>query len=171
MSFEHRICEHIPHLRRYAMGLCGEAHGAEDLVQDCLEQALRKRHLWRPGRGRLRSWLFRILHRTWLNQLSSARCRREVVTDDPSGPVGIAARQEGEVQVRDVLAKVSELPAEQRAALVLMVVEGPSYREAARILDINVGTLRSRLARARANLRERCEVRPTATVSHLRRVK
>lgn len=170
MNYERRVCEQIPHLRRYARALCGDVNVADDLVQDCLEQALRKRHLWRPE-GRLRSWLFRILYRTWLNHLGSARYRREVVTDDPGLALGADAPQEGEVQVRDVLAKVSELPAEQRAALLLMVVEAPSYRTAARILDINVGTLRSRLSRARETLRQKCQTRPAAAVTYLRRVK
>src|SRR5690606_30028506 len=99
VNYERRVCEQIPHLRRYARALCGDVNVADDLVQDCLEQALRKRHLWQPE-GRLRSWLFRILYRTWLNQLGSARCRREVVTDDPGLALGAEASQEGEVQVR-----------------------------------------------------------------------
>lgn len=76
MSFEQQICDQIPHLRRYATALCGDPGAADDLVQDCLERALRKRHLWRPS-GRLRSWLFRMLYRLYINQRTSAPVRKE----------------------------------------------------------------------------------------------
>lgn len=170
VNFERQVCDQIPHLRRYARALCGDPAAADDLVQDCLERALRKRHLWRP-RGRVRSWLFRILYRTYLNERSSARARREVVTPDAGAPLTAAAGQEAYVQCHDVLAVVDGLPPEQRAALLLMALEAPSYREAARILDINVGTLRSRLSRAREAVRRRCERERTQGERRLRRVK
>lgn len=170
MSFERQVCDQIPHLRRYARALCGDAAVADDLVQDCLERALRKRHLWRP-RGRIRGWLFRILYRTYLNDRSSARTRREVVTPDAGEPLVAAGSQEAHAQCHEVLAVVDGLPAEQRAALLLMAFEGPSYQEAARILDINVGTLRSRLSRAREAVRRSSERDLPAGERRLRRVK
>lgn len=170
MTFENRVCEEIPHLRRYARALCGEPAAADDLVQDCLERALRKRHLWRP-KGRLRAWLFRILYRTYLNERGSARTRREVVTPRAGAPLATEGGQETHAQCHDVLAVVDGLPPEQRAALLLMALEGPSYRDAARILDINIGTLRSRLARARETVRRRCDRGGQPREGRLRRVK
>ena len=76
MTFEQKVCEHIPGLMRYAFALCGEKAQAEDLVQDCLERALRKRHLWRPA-STIKPWLFRILYHIYLNQRGSARYRKE----------------------------------------------------------------------------------------------
>lgn len=143
---------------------------ADDLVQDCVERALRNRHLWRP-RGRLRSWLFRILYRTYLNDCASARARREVVTPDAGAALTVAPVQEAHVECHDVLAVVDELPEDQRAAMLLMALEGPSYREAARILEINIGTLRSRLARAREFVRRRCRRDGVPADQRLRRVK
>jgi RNA polymerase sigma-70 factor (ECF subfamily) len=170
VSFERQVCDQIPHLRRYARALCGDVSAADDLVQDCLERALRKRYLWQPG-GRLRAWLFRILYRTYLNDRASARARREVTTPDAGASLTEFPAQEAHVQCHDVLAVVDELPPEQRDALLLMALEGPSYREAARIFEINVGTLRSRLARARETVRQRCGREPSADERRLRRVK
>lgn len=155
MSFERKVCEQIPHLQRYALSLCGDRLAAEDLVQDCLERALNKRHLWGSS-GAIRSWLFRILYRIYLNQRSAARARREVAVADAGAGCAVAAGHESQLQCRDAVAAIDTLPPEQRAALMLMVLESPSYEEAARILDINVGTLRSRLSRAREGVRSYC---------------
>lgn len=171
MSFEDRVCDHIPHLRRYARALCGSASLADDLVQDSLLRALRKRHLWRPS-GNLRSWLLRIVYRTYLNRLDSAAVRREWPVADAAERAVHAARQEDHVVCRDVLEAVQRLPEDQRSALLLMALEAPSYRDAARILDIQVGTLRSRLSRARGAVR-RCMDEPgrESRGARLRRVK
>ncbi|HAB06561.1 MAG TPA: hypothetical protein DCE35_14920, partial [Alcanivorax sp.] len=93
MSFEQQICDQIPHLRRYATALCGDPGAADDLVQDCLERALRKRHLWRPS-GRLRSWLFRMLYRLYINQRTSAPVRKEQPRADAGLDQTVAADQE-----------------------------------------------------------------------------
>lgn len=170
VGFEQRISEHIPDLRRYAQALCRDPAAADDLVQDCLERALRKRHLWRP-RGRLRSWLFRILYRIHLNEQSSARVRRESLRADADHTLAAEPRGDARVRCGDVVAALDVLPPEQQAALLLMVLEAPSYREAARILDVNVGTLRSRLSRARETLRRHCEGEPAEGERRLRRVK
>lgn len=155
MNFERKVCDQIPHLRRYALSLCGERLAAEDLVQDCLERALNKRHLWRSS-GAIRSWLFRMLYRIYLNQRSAARVQREVPVANAGEDCAVGAGQETHVHCCDAVAAVDTLPPEQRAALMLMVLESPSYEEAARILDINVGTLRSRLSRAREAVRNYC---------------
>ncbi|MEX2488620.1 MAG: sigma-70 family RNA polymerase sigma factor, partial [Pseudomonadales bacterium] len=143
LDFEQRICDQIPHLRRYARALCRDATLADDLVQNCLERALCKRHLWRPS-GRIRSWLFRMMYRIYLNDRASAPVRREEITPDAGDSQTEDGSQEMHVEVHQVLHVVDKLPLEQRAALLLMALENPGYREAARILDINVGTLRSR---------------------------
>lgn len=148
MSFDRQVCDQIPHLRRYATALCGDPAAADDLVQASLERALRKRHLFH-SRGRMRSWLFRILYRTYLNGHASAYARRESATSEAGESLTTEGSQQLHVHCHDVIAKVDNLPDDQRAALLLMALENPSYREAARILDIKVGTLRSRLARAR----------------------
>ncbi|WP_250461453.1 sigma-70 family RNA polymerase sigma factor [Microbulbifer litoralis] len=156
MNFEEKVCEQIPSLRRYARSLCGNEIEAEDLVQDCLERALRKRHLWRT-RGGIRPWLFRLLYNLFLNHLSSARVRRESTAADAGWELKVDAAQESQLECRDAVQAVQGLPPDQRAALMLMVLEAPSYQEAAKILGINVGTLRSRLSRAREAVRRQCE--------------
>lgn len=171
MKFEQKICEQIPHLRRYALSLCADPLAAEDLVQDCLERALNKRHLWRTD-GVIRSWLFRMLYRIYLNHCASASARREVAVPDAGEGFSVEAVHDPHLQCRDAISAISILPPEQRAALMLMVLESPSYEEAARMLDINIGTLRSRLSRAREAVRSHCEQAPRGEgETRLRRVK
>lgn len=171
MSFEDRVCAEIPHLRRYARALCGDVARADDLVQDCLERALRKRHLWRPA-GRLRAWLFRMLYRIYLNQCDSAANRRESTHPDPAAGQATAARGETQVFCREVLSAVDRLPNDQRIALLMVALEGFTYREAAQILDIRIGTLRSRLARGRETVRRHLQLEDGRADSvRLRRIK
>ena len=120
MSFEQQICDQIPHLRRYATALCGDPGAADDLVQDCLERALRKRHLWRPS-GRLRSWLFRMLYRLYINQRTSAPVRKEQPRADAGLDQTVAADQEDHVECQQALEALDQLPTEQRAALLLAI--------------------------------------------------
>ena len=155
MNFEQKVCEQIPGLTRYAFVLCGERALAEDLVQDCMERALRKRHLWRPS-STVKPWLFRMLYRIYLNHRSSARVRRESLTDNISEEIAIPSGHEATLQYRDAMAAIERLPEDQRAALLLMVLENPSYKEAAKILGVNAGTLRSRVSRAREFVRQAC---------------
>lgn len=172
MTYEQRLCAQMPHLRRYALALCGDPSGADDLVQDCLERALTRRHLWRPGRG-LRPWLLRMLYRLYLNQRASATQRREINSDDPAGDAVQPARQEHYLECARATDALARLPEEQRAALLLVILEDMNYRQAARVLDIKVGTLRSRLSRARETLREESASRRGARGRRpvLRRVK
>jgi RNA polymerase sigma-70 factor (ECF subfamily) len=148
------IAREIPHLRRYARSLTGDRDAADDLVQDCLERGLRKRHLWH-GRGSLRSWLFRILYTTFLNgRQKQRRSPAEVDVEAMTDPTPAAPSQETAVHAGDVVAGLNRLPDDQRAAILLIALEGMSYDEAARVLGIPIGTLRSRLWRGRAALRE-----------------
>lgn len=157
----------IPHLRRYARALVREHETADDLVQDTLERAWRKRHLWRPS-GRLRSWLFRILYRLYLDQRRDRQQPREnlipldVVRTElaPRAP-----RQYATTYCRDVLEKIDQLSDTHRAILLLVAFEQPSYREGARILGVRVGTFRSRLARARGQLEKLLAAEEGSTTS------
>lgn len=148
-----RFNAEIPHLRRYARALVRERESADDLVQDTLEKAWRKRALWRPT-GRLRAWLFRILYRLYLDRRPRMqRAHRNLVALDDARPAAApVAGADTVMHCRDVLAAIDALPERPRAILLLMAVEQPSYSAGARMLGIKEGTFRSRLSRARALL-------------------
>lgn len=143
----------IPALRRYARALTGNADRADDLVQDCLERAITKQSLWRPV-GPLRPWLFKIminLHRNeWRRRRGSPEPEAlDTLPFEPASPASQGAR----LALAETAAALDRLPADQREALLLVVLEGMSYAEAAGALDIPVGTLMSRIGRAREALR------------------
>jgi RNA polymerase sigma-70 factor (ECF subfamily) len=144
----------LPRLRRFARGLTGSLADADDLVQTACLRALDRIGQWRPG-TRLDSWMFRILQNLWIDQLRERR-GREVAMDPvdlAERSVGDAAReQEARIALGEVRREVAKLPPEQRAVLMLVSVEGVSYKEAAEILEIPIGTVMSRLARARLAL-------------------
>lgn len=150
--FSHLIIEQIPGLRRYARALTGgQKENADDLVQDTLERAYVKWHLFRLGSD-LRPWLFSIMHNAFINNRRLRACH--VVADafdvrEESTP----ASQLNHVQVNETLAAVGQLAPEMREVLILVTVEAFSYAETARILAIPIGTVMSRLARARSQLR------------------
>lgn len=172
-DFDWLLEQEIPHLRRYAMALCGDDAEADDLVQDCLERALRKRWLW-LRQGRLRSWLFRVLYRVHLNRRRDGRRERAHLSlDELAVEPAQVARQVLRVECLDMLSAMQRLPEEQRNAILLIALEDLSYEEAAWVLRIPIGTLRSRIARGRGTLRELCELpAPSAAVpAVLRRVK
>lgn len=147
------IAREIPRLRRYAQALTRDPVAADDLVQDALERAIRKRHLWRR-QGSLRGWLYKLLYNVFLNQ-STRRGRREREVDLESVAEPQTSRSSEDALVRrDIVSAMQDLPAEQRAAIALTAVEGLTYDEAAVALDIPIGTLRSRLSRGRERLRE-----------------
>lgn len=153
MDFLDEIEKSVPALRRYARALTRNADRADDLVQDCLERAIRKRGLWTPT-GTLQGWLFRILLNLWRNDARTQRRRGEHVPIEgllvePSTP----APQLGRIALGEMSRAIDQLPGDQREALLLVVLEGSTYEEAATILGIPIGTLMSRLGRARAALR------------------
>jgi len=180
-ELESYVAREIPHMRRFARSLCGSADEGDDLVQDALERAWRKRDSWRRE-GSVRGWLFRILYRVFLN---SRRKAKPVLADtDPeimADPFHERLPpQEARLAADDVLRGLASLPDDQRAAVLLVALEGVSYDEAAVVLDVPIGTLRSRLFRGREALRqmvsdaERMPARETAdrrTTTRLRRVK
>jgi RNA polymerase sigma-70 factor, ECF subfamily len=147
------IGREIPHLRRYARALMRDTDAADDLVQDCLERALRKRQLWRR-QGSMRSWLFRMLYNVFLNTRNAQRRDRLTVPFEAIAPtMAESPRQEKYVECRDIAEALDQLPEQQYAAIMLIALEGLSYDEAAWVLGIPVGTLRSRLSRGRETLR------------------
>ncbi|MGB3540802.1 MAG: sigma-70 family RNA polymerase sigma factor [Mesorhizobium sp.] len=148
------IEECVPALRRYARALTHDPDRADDLVQDCLERAIRKRGLWRPS-GSVRSWMFRILLNVYRNDLRKARRSPAPVSLEGlpgRDPAGLDV-QPGRLALAETAQAMQALPAEQREVLLLVAVEEMSYAEAAAVLAIPAGTLMSRLARARATLR------------------
>jgi RNA polymerase sigma-70 factor (ECF subfamily) len=163
------MAREIPRLRRYAHSLTANTDSADDLVQDCLERAIRKRHLWRRH-GSIRNWLYRVLYNVFLNQVQQHKnLRSHVSLDGFEGVLAEPARQEQQIDCKDIVAAMQALPDEQRAAIALTALEGLSYDEAADVLDIPIGTLRSRLFRGRDKLRELYAAQPAPTA--LRRVK
>lgn len=148
----------LPRLRRYARVLTGDSNRADDLVQDTLARAWEKRGLWLAGSD-LRAWLFTIMHNVHVNQF--ARRRRELAEnslDADEGPVAgwevpVRATQSDRVELAEVLMHIRRLPSEQREVLMLAAVEELRYDEIARIQGIPIGTVMSRLNRAREKLR------------------
>jgi RNA polymerase sigma-70 factor (ECF subfamily) len=159
------IVAHIPRLRRYARALAGDSHRADDLVQDTLERALAKFHLWRRGSD-LRAWLFTIMHNVFINQL---RARRELALDEAVADGLQSAPQSDPLELRDLDAALRQLPLEQREVLLLVSLEQLSYAEVSKALSIPAGTVMSRLSRGRARLR--ALMSGPATVTSLKAVK
>ena len=144
------IVELIPRLRRYARALAGDRAAADDLVQDTLERAWAKLHLYRRGTD-LRAWLFTVMHNVYVNQLRAAR--PGVQLDEEMPELSQPARETDALELRDLDLAIRHLPPEQREVLLLVVLEDMSYDEAAGTLGIPIGTVMSRLARAREKLR------------------
>jgi RNA polymerase sigma-70 factor, ECF subfamily len=165
------IAREIPHLRRYARALLRDADAADDLVQDCLERALTKRHLWRRT-GSLRSWLFRIVYTQFLNSRGRrAKAQLTANLDDLDQPIAMPAAQLDHAEAVEVMDALFTIDADQRAALLLVAVEGMAYDEAADALNIPIGTLRSRLWRGRQALGAARPGRPGRRRPSLRAVK
>ncbi|MEB3099533.1 RNA polymerase sigma factor [Achromobacter sp. D10] len=158
----------IPSLRRYARGLTGDPHRADDLVQDTLERAWSRYSRWQR-RGELRAWMFGIMHNHFIDgvRASSRRAEQTALGELPDAPV--RATQTDHLEVRDLDRCLQALPGEQREVLLLICVEDLSYQETARILDVPMGTVMSRLSRAREKLGALMQARDT--VSKLHRVK
>ncbi|SEQ33037.1 RNA polymerase sigma-70 factor, ECF subfamily [Devosia sp. YR412] len=142
----------VPALRRYARALTRNVDLADDLVQDCLERAIAKRGLFRPT-GPVRAWLFAILLNLHRNALRSSRRRGEQVDIDSLPEFSTPAAQPGHIALAELARAIETLPSEQKEALLLVTLEGIPYAEAAGITGVPIGTLMSRLGRARAALR------------------
>lgn len=154
MRLEERLIREIPHLRRFARSLTRDAADADDLVQSVLERALGRLQLLRKPSS-LRSWLFRITYNLHINE--RIRQRRVPIPMDPSDPaldLAVAPDQLVGLEAQGVVDALYLLPEDQRAAIILTAIEELSYKEAASVLDIPIGTLMSRLYRGRLRLRE-----------------
>src|SRR5436309_1338944 len=143
----------IPRLRRYARALTRNVTRADDLVQSCLTRAVAKQHLWQPGTD-LRAWLFTILHNQHVNDVRRAvREGINVPVEDVAPVLTVPSTQGASLQLRDLDRAMARLPEEQRQVLLLVGLEGMRYEEVAIVLDVPVGTVRSRLSRGRDMLR------------------
>lgn len=149
---DERLRALLPRLRRFARSLAGDAASADDLVQSALERALRRWHTRRDDAA-LQSWLFSILYRQFVDERRRAARWQRVLTLFVPQQADQSPSAERVHDGRALLAAFAQLPAEQRALLLLVAVEGFSYREAADTLGLPIGTVMSRLSRARDRLR------------------
>ncbi len=151
--FRDQLVAALPRLRRFARGLAGSASQADDLVQAACERALTRQHQFQEG-TRFDSWMFRIVQTIWIDQIRARDVRKEdaEIEDDRIGCDEPVRRIEARLALDEVRRATARLPAEQRAALMLVTVDGLSYKEAAEIAQVPVGTIMSRLARARVAL-------------------
>src|SRR6202158_5918487 len=139
----------IPRLRRYARALTRDLSRADDLVQSCLTRALAKQHLWQAGTD-LRAWLFTILHNQHVNDIRrSVREGVSVAVEEMAPVLTVQSSAYAALQLRDLEAALGRLPQEQRQVILLVGLEGMRYEEVAQILQVPVGTVRSRLSRRR----------------------
>jgi RNA polymerase sigma-70 factor (ECF subfamily) len=152
-GFGNLLQAEIPTLRRYGRALTWDSARTDDLVQNCLLRALAKSHLWEPGTD-LRAWLFTIMHNQHISDIRRAvREGVSVPMEDAEPVLIIPATQGAKLQLRDLERAMAQLPDEQRQAVRLIGQEGFSYDEAAIVLDVPVGTVRSRVSRGRDMLR------------------
>jgi RNA polymerase sigma-70 factor, ECF subfamily len=159
MSDFHRGLENeLPRLRRYARALTRNGTKADDLVQDTLTRAIQKEHLWEPGTD-LRAWLFTIMHNQSVNQLRHTM-RENATVDLHAYSHALVARTDPTAsrQLREVERALAELPQEQHQVILLVGLEDMSYEDAASILNIPVGTVRSRPSRGPESLRKLMEM-------------
>ncbi len=144
----------IPRLRRFGRTLTRNADDADDLVQTALERALRNSASWTPG-TRLDAWMFRIMKNCWIDDMRSQKVRQRYLAPPEAGAqVGVGGERDMEIRLEAAAAREAlyDLPDDQRTAIALVLIEGLSYREAADLLEVPIGTLTSRLARGRAAL-------------------
>ena len=155
MSQFHRLVEReIPRLRRYARALTRRADRADDLVQETLVRAIAKSDLWQAGTD-IRAWLFTIMHNQHVNMVRRAM-RDDATVDIEQMSFSLMAITDPTAsrQLRELDTALARLPAEQREVILLVGLEGMSYEAAAQILEVPVGTVRSRLSRGRDALRQ-----------------
>ena len=170
MNFEAEVISWLPQLRRYARALTGDSAWADDLVQDTAERALARWAAFRPN-SNLRAWLLTILRHLYIDQL---RARREITVDEESAPWRNLEAPAGVVDglvLRDLQRALYCLPLEQREVLLLVCVEELTYQEASVALSVPVGTVMSRLSRAREHMRVLLTEGPTRKSAPLKVVR
>jgi len=149
-----RMIELLPRLRRFSYALTGDKDKADDLVQDTCERALAHLDQWKPGTS-LDSWMYRIAQNIWVDHHRGRKVHGPVSDlDEVENMAGVDGRHvtESRLTLAAVNAGIARLPADQQVLIAMVCVEGVSYKEAAGILDIPIGTVMSRLSRARQAL-------------------
>jgi RNA polymerase sigma-70 factor (ECF subfamily) len=164
----HRLIEQqIPRLRRYARALTRNRERADDLVQDTLSRALVKEQFWQPGTN-LRAWLFTIMHNQNVNNVRLAVVRESRMVDmEQLSPMPATTDPTASRQMFELERALAQLPVEQRQVILLVGLEGMSYEDAAGILNVPVGTVRSRLSRGRDILRKLLDMEGRPSVAAL----
>lgn len=158
-NFSTLLEEQIPRLRRYAFALHrSDRSRADDLVQDTLARAIAKQHLWQPGTN-LPGWLHTLMHHQHVNDVrrSVAREGRCYPLEEFQEALASVSDTSGSLQLRDLERAMAELSSERREIILLVSLEGMTYEAVAKLLGIAIGTVRSRLARGRASLRQALE--------------
>lgn len=162
-SFQRDLVTLVPRLRRFALSLTNSQADADDLVQSACERALRNKASFRPG-TRMDSWLYRIIQNLWLDNRRRLKTRKEEV-DPMDANLSDSGKGASEPTARLMLVKVQEamgdLPDDQRVVLSMIAIEGQSYKDVAEALNIPVGTVMSRLSRARQKLAPLASVQGT----------
>jgi RNA polymerase sigma-70 factor (ECF subfamily) len=153
MAFREDLINIIPSLRAFALSLCGSRDKADDLVQEALMKAWDKQDAFQPG-THFKAWMFTILRNHYYSQHRKAR--REVSDSDGllTERLCVHPEQQGHVDLRELQEALKKLPDQQREALILVTAEGLSYEEAATVCDCAIGTVKSRVSRARIRLAE-----------------
>lgn len=152
-SFRTQMIELLPRLRRFALGLTADPHAADDLVQAGCEKALARRHQWQEG-TRLDSWMYKIMQNLWIDQkrrnagMIEADDEMQHLPDERDFDRAI----EAQLTLEQVTRAMGALPPAMRSVLALVCIEGLSYKDAADVLEVPIGTVMSRLARARQEL-------------------
>jgi len=163
-SLHRQMTEQIPRLRRYARALTRSTREVDDLiddlVQDCLARALSRIDLWQPGTD-LRAWLFAILHNQYVNYVRRS-VRERAVRDFCRISPRLASGANHDLELRDLRRAMGHLSHEQREVILMLAFDGVKYREAAKALEVPIGTIRSRVSRGREILRELTEGRVVA---------
>lgn len=153
-DFGHLLEQEIPHLRRYARALTRDSERADDLMQSALLRAVAKQHLWKAGTD-LRAWLFTILHNQHVNDVRrSVREGQSVDVEEIEPLATVIGGQDDTLALRDLEHCLGKLPQEQRQVILLVGHEGMRYKKVAEVLNIPIGTVRSRLSRGRAILHQ-----------------
>jgi RNA polymerase sigma-70 factor (ECF subfamily) len=150
-EFREQLVELLPRLRRFARTITRDPTEADDLVQLSLERALLRWRQWQPG-SRLDSWMFGIIKNAWIDEIRSRRRREAVFVEEEAGAQVGERSAEQQLESMAIGQAMARLPEEQRMAVALVLVEGLSYKDAAVSLEVPIGTLTSRLARARTAL-------------------
>jgi RNA polymerase sigma-70 factor (ECF subfamily) len=154
--FRRDLVQLLPRLRRFAFTLCGQTADADDLVQMACERAILRAEQWRPG-TRLDSWIYTMMRNLWITELRSRRVRSGAGQVDAAEAVELRTEVGGAeiLQGNQIAALIRSLPEGLAATLLLVSVEGHSYQEAADVLGIPIGTVMSRMSKARQVMKDR----------------